>query len=900
MGTLQHFTQVSLEAVVSTGRNAGDGWRRTAALSTMHNLLCYDGHDLVLSSTAGSLELAVEILCSDASASVKSAASKLLDQCCFDERSKLAAVNLLPVGVVADILRQSLSRGCQGSAAGSREEANERALLVLVEDTLSLLWNASDDVFFKTTDDWVRVTTLLCHESLLDALCYCLGSPILCHQQAASATLHNMASNPALLPALLKAGVAAGLAKLAHNPAPSSICAILAVTELCGMDESMNEMRDGALAFKQSLMAAVVHELDRRVAVSANIEDNSKTARLQEVVGTRKLVSAIDVLASRTDSKVGLLREGAIGVIVASLQQGRTDERGTAHCINILIHLSFEPACKIAMQRAHPELLPTLRQLSTDKDAATSNGARALMYVLYNLDSLTPASRPSHPTRGVALLSLHEREGDLAARIRKGLAQQTGWRLTEFDDRVCAGDFERSLAMLEEASVLIVLVSPALKRSARSRLMLNIAVRRRVFMVPVLAVDGYEPDGWLSALASASDTDHMAAQIPALGSRVTEQGLISGLAAVLERRSAGGGEMGDGVSTPQRDARASGRESDGTPGLAASQAHPSFLATAMAGLVNTLSPRGMPATPRGDMVGPSPSPRLGLLLKQDYDGGDVYVGTVVAGGMAARTGAIREGDVVTRVDGCTTAGLSVLAVTELIRAMPLSEPKARARAQDSRCMAEDEVRITLRRQGRPLEAVMPRPPPHLLYPNALGASQQHQHLAVDTSSPAHRHTHHGRYNEDAVPLHLRARMGGSGAGSERAAPMERNTWHAAESLTQARTGSATAAGAGAARAGVGQGYTELTVLPTVKPSPRDTVLHKLNSSNDATSPVGTPRTGTDSSSHSGTPVVVPSLFGKGPFMGNVDPKPCASGSLPLSPAGIRPSNIFACVQFALR
>ena len=115
-GTLQHFTQGSLEAVVNTGRDAGDGWRRTAALSTMHNLLCYDGHDLVLSSSAGSLELAVEILCSDSSPSVKSAASKLLDQCCFDERSKLAAVNLLPVRVVADILRQSLSQGCKGSA----------------------------------------------------------------------------------------------------------------------------------------------------------------------------------------------------------------------------------------------------------------------------------------------------------------------------------------------------------------------------------------------------------------------------------------------------------------------------------------------------------------------------------------------------------------------------------------------------------------------------------------------------------------------------------------------------------------------------------------------------------------------------------------------------------------
>jgi hypothetical protein len=47
------------------------------------------------------------------------------------------------------------------------------------------------------------------------------------------------------------------------------------------------------------------------------------------------------------------------------------------------------------------------------------------------------------PASRVALLSLHEREGDLAARIRKGLMQQTEWRLTEFDDRVCAGDFDR-------------------------------------------------------------------------------------------------------------------------------------------------------------------------------------------------------------------------------------------------------------------------------------------------------------------------------------------------------------------------------------------------------------------------------------------------------------------------
>ncbi len=221
----------------------------------------------------------------------------------------------------------------------------------------------------------------------------------------------------------------------------------------------------------------------------------------------------------------------------------------------------------------------------------------------------------------------------------------------------------------------------------------------------------------------------------------------------------------------------------------AAESQPSFLATAFAGLVNTLSPRGMPATPRSGSsmpphAGSTPSPRLGLLLKQDYDGGDVYVGTVVAGGMAARTGAVREGDVITCVDGCTTAGLTLLAVTELIRGIALSESKARARARDSRCMHANELRLMLRRHARPLEAIMPRPPCNV-QPLPAGAHKLHAETAY-TSEPTYTGREEGRYTggeqsgsstcrdqsasstckeerstykEHAVPLHLRARIG---------------------------------------------------------------------------------------------------------------------------------------------
>jgi hypothetical protein len=218
--------------------------------------------------------------------------------------------------------------------------------------------------------------------------------------------------------------------------------------------------------------------------------------------------------------------------------------------------------------------------------------------------------------------------------------------------------------------------------------------------------------------------------------------------------------------------------------VAYGESQPSFLATAFAGLVNTLSPRGMPATPRSGSsmpphAGSTPSPRLGLLLKQDYDGGDVYVGTVVAGGMAARTGAVREGDVITCVDGCTTAGLTLLAVTELIRGIALSESKARARARDSRCMHANELRLMLRRHGRPLEAIMPRPPCHVQALTGGGHRLDGQTASTSTREPTYTGGEEGRYTgaeqsgsstcreqsqrsackEHAVPLHLRARMG---------------------------------------------------------------------------------------------------------------------------------------------
>ena len=97
---------------------------------------------------------------------------------------------------------------------------------------------------------------------------------------------------------------------------------------------------------------------------------------------------------------------------VRRTEQRRTDERGSEHCINVLTHLSLDPSCKLAMQRAHPDLLPTLRHFCADHSAAIANAARALMFSLLHLDLLTRPERSTHTWRSVppcvALLSYHD------------------------------------------------------------------------------------------------------------------------------------------------------------------------------------------------------------------------------------------------------------------------------------------------------------------------------------------------------------------------------------------------------------------------------------------------------------------------------------------------------------
>ena len=171
-GTLDQFTNETLVDIVRIGRTgtAQDGWRQTAALSALHNLLCYSGYGQVLK--AGALEFAVEALDvgSIATLGAQAAAALFLDQCCFDVRSKLPAVEALRLPVLVGILNRSraAAKGARDPGAPPDAHKTRDEHEVLLGHVLSLLWNASDDVFFSDPKAWARFTARICQPSLVE------------------------------------------------------------------------------------------------------------------------------------------------------------------------------------------------------------------------------------------------------------------------------------------------------------------------------------------------------------------------------------------------------------------------------------------------------------------------------------------------------------------------------------------------------------------------------------------------------------------------------------------------------------------------------------------------------------------------------------------------------------
>jgi hypothetical protein len=498
-GTLPKFTAETLWDIVRVGRSSRDSWRKTASLSTLHNLLCYEGHDGVLA--AGSLEFAVEVLCADHEPSVLSAAAKLLDQCCFDSRSKHTAVQGIPITSITRNLEKCLARD---------PTASDPSVSVIVEDNLSLLWNASDDVFFTDATAWLRLTDRFCQPPLLAVLAHCLASTHASIQQAAAATIHNFACNRALHDRLKSSGVMSAMPRLLDSQTDSTICCILATVELYGSDEAQS---DTMVTEKPMVTASLVEELRRRIVAAGAHDKESPTARLQELVGTRKLLSAIDSMVAADRHKALIVKNGTVSILSMVLRTGRADERGLTHALSTLLHLTFSDDSRHFV--ANGDVMTVVKAYVDHEDKRVRNMARALVYVFTAQESVILRQRQQARVGAgggpVQLqLSYHEADKDIVLTLRSSLLA-VGLVVQSHDDQVDAGDFTPAVRSLTDSTtVLLVCMSPLYKISARARLMATHAVRTGVRVVPILLADS--PDittGWLGALRLRSTSDQV-------------------------------------------------------------------------------------------------------------------------------------------------------------------------------------------------------------------------------------------------------------------------------------------------------------------------------------------------------------------------------------------------------
>ncbi len=498
-GTLTRFTAETLWDIVRVGRSSRDSWRKTASLSTLHNLLCYEGHDGVLA--AGSLEFAVEVLCADHEPSVLSAAAKLLDQCCFDSRSKHTAVQGIPITSITRNLEKCLARD---------PTASDPAVSVIVEDNLSLLWNASDDVFFTEPTAWLRLTERFCQPPLLTVLAQCLASTHSPIQQAAAATIHNFACNRALHERLRNSGVMVAMPRLLESQSDSTICCILATVELYGSDEAN---ADTIVTEKPMVTASLVEELRRRIMATGTQDRETPTARLQELVGTRKLLSAIDSLAVADRHKSTLVKNGTVSILCMVLRTARADERGLTHALSTLLHLTFAEDSRHYVMNT--DVMSVVKAYVDHEEKRVRNTARALVYTFTSNEASILRQRAMTASRNTGIqvqISYHEADRDLVLTLRSSLLA-VGLAVQAHDDQVDSGDFTPAVrGLTDSTTVLIICMSPLYRISARARLVATHAVRTGVRVVPALLVDDATVIcGWLANLRLRSTSEQVRA-----------------------------------------------------------------------------------------------------------------------------------------------------------------------------------------------------------------------------------------------------------------------------------------------------------------------------------------------------------------------------------------------------
>jgi len=763
------FTPEVLWDVVRICRTSKDPWRQTAAISTLHNLLCFNYYEKVL--TAGALELAIELVCNQESATneVKAACALLLDQCCFDKISKQVAVQAVELKPIIEILEKqtatvysstSSSDKTGGGQSSSADVARDAADLrdshdagkLLIGNLLSFLWNATDDLYYSDPAGWSRFTIRACEPELLKVL-----NKILVHgddseRHAVGAILHNFSCNRSLHDRLLENGVVDMITQTVQKDEDVHICCLLAAAELCGSEESGKHCN---ILHKFNAVYVLVSDLRKRCGCYEDYSVNEREVSL------RKLLSALENIASSDVHKGSLLKCGVIDVIYDVISKRIVDHRGMTLGLRTLLHLSFERSA--IQDLLHPRLVKLIADTAKDDQIPLipKESAKTLDYRLkYLRDPLLLFPANDHKTQSygarwlrhpeeirILTLSYHESDLPVVSRIRSSLLS-VGYAFASSEDSVETGSIDDFIQCLQsEPTDLLVCMSKSYQVSARARFTTELALSRGLHLVRLNIEASFHPFGWLAQLASMQTKDgdrEFQSEICVTGATAMQ---LSVLIAALGKRNIVKHAATDPASNDPRKGPSSPRS-----GFDHSR-------------LWDVTPRGRPRPALLTQQEKHPD-KLGLLLIES-PAGEICVARVSPEGSAGRSGLVRERDVLLAVDGKEVKGISVTRVIDIIRNARGDEDRGSlvggSRGGESTPSKDKSASVELlfSRGGQELCVVLPRPP--------VSSHTSFERVQWGLDHEVMEVSREGRmaYDDHFLPANLRARSS-TGASTARA------------------------------------------------------------------------------------------------------------------------------------
>lgn len=190
-------------------------------------------------------------------------------------------------------------------------------------------------------------------------------------------------------------------------------------------------------------------------------------------MGTRKLLSAIERLASSSRHAGQLEANGTVGVLCKVLRERRADARGACHALDAVLHMVLWERAKRKVDFS--DVLLEAKRYANDENQAVRCSARMVAFAVERPHAIGAGVRQAPQARGgcSVVLSFHPEDMEMAQGIRSGL-QTVGVQVLSppLDD---SGPERELREVVQSAGAIVVCVSRRYRSSAFARLITTVA-----------------------------------------------------------------------------------------------------------------------------------------------------------------------------------------------------------------------------------------------------------------------------------------------------------------------------------------------------------------------------------------------------------------------------------------